>query len=144
MIQNRRFRIALFGHFCIAALLALCAAPLQPPSVRVQAAPPELAREAAAALTAGGENAPVLALRETVSEGIESFDGDGTVGAYKMRYVLTFRLGENAPQEVALEQVVPSAEARYLASRRAREDAVVRMRRDALRQIRYILARQNP
>lgn len=143
MIQQR-FRVLFFGHFCIAAMLSSCAAPLQPPIVRVQAAPPELAREAAATLSAGGENAPVLALDENISESIESFDGDGTVGAYKMRYVLNFRLGENAPQQIALEQVVPSSESRYLASRIAREDAVARLRRDALRQMRYILARQNP
>lgn len=124
--------------------MTACAAPLQPPLVQVRAVPSELAREAMAALAAGDEDAPILELREDISSPIESFDGDGTVDAYKMRYVLTFRLGENAPQNIALEQVISVSESRYLASRRVREDAAIRLRRDALRQMRYILARQKP
>ena len=110
--------------------------------MQVRAAPEELAREAAAALAAGGEDAPILELRESVSGGIESLERDGTVGAYKISYALMFRLDKGAQRKIALEQVVPASESRYLASRRVREDAVSRLRRDALRQMRYILARQ--
>ena len=128
--------------FCF--LLSACAPPLYTPPVNVQTESPELARAAAAAMTIGGENAQSLSLRENVSSKIESFDGDGTVSAYKMRYVLEFRLGEAAARDIALEQVVPVSESRYLAARHVRKDAIVRLRREALRQMRYILGQENP
>lgn len=129
--------------FVFAMFASSCAPPLQTPAVQVQAAPHDLAREAAAALPKGDAHSPILQLEESVLESIESFAEDGTAGAHKIRYALRFRFGDNARREISLEQIVPAAESRYLASRRAREDAIVRLRRDALRQMRYILARQN-
>lgn len=122
-----------------AVLLSACAAPLAPPPVLVESESPVLRREAAAVFPAGGAAEP-LRLEEKISESIESLAADGTAGAYKVNYVLSFRWrGES--RKISLEQIVSVDESRYLAGIRARAEAAERLRSEALRQARYILAR---
>lgn len=122
-----------------AAVLAACAAPLSPPPAAVESDSAELRREAAAVFAADGAAEPLF-LSEKISENIESLAADGTVNAYKVHYVLSFRWrGEE--RDIALEQIVSVDESRYLAGIRSREEAAAQLRREALRRARYILAK---
>lgn len=113
--------------------------PLTPPAAAVESESPALRREAAAIFSANGA-AELLYLGETISESIESLAADGTANAYKMRYVLSFHWrGES--REIALEQIVSVDESRYLAGVRSRDEAAERLRLEALRRARYILAK---
>ncbi len=141
MSFNRRYRAAL-SAVLLSALLPACGAPLAFPALRVEAESPALRREAAAVFFAEDAEsaAPPLHLRETVSEEIESLAADGTANAYRVNYALAFRWrGEE--RKIALNQIVSADESRYRAGLRARADAAERLRLEALRQARYILAR---
>lgn len=142
-----KYKIAVLFLAAMSAMsMSACGAPIEPPSVQVIADQSELNREAARSLPISqDQEAPVLELRESVSESIESLAADGSASAYKMNYVLTFRLDGDQENSIALEQIIPSQESTFLASRRARQEAIVRLRRSALRQMQYVLAlKKNP
>ena len=120
-------------------LLTACAAPLLPPPVQVQA-DARLSRAAMEILPAGDATAPMLYLQERIGDNIESLAPDGTASTYKITYTLVFRLNNDEPSNIDVEQVVPVDESRYLAGRRAREEATERLRLEALRQMRSLLA----
>ena len=123
----------------VVVLLTACAAPLLPLPVQVEA-DAALSRAAREILPAGDETAPMLYLSEGVEDSIESLAADGTASAYKVTYKLRYRLNNEESAEIVLEQVVPVDESRYLAGRRAREEATERLRLEALRQMRSLIA----
>lgn len=122
-----------------AVFIAACAPPLPVPSLRIESEQSALRRQAAALLPAGDKTAPLLILHETVSEKIESVAGDGTANAYAVNYTLAFTWQQQT-RKISLKQVVSVSESKYLAGRRARADAVDRLRRQALSQMRYALS----
>ena len=107
--------------------------------MRAESESPVLRREAAAVFPSG-EGAEPLHLRENIFENIESVAADGTANAYKINYVLFFEW-RGKSEKITLEQIVSVDESRYLAGIRARAEAAERLRLEALRRARYILAK---
>ncbi len=130
------------------AMLAACGAPLTVIPVQIEAAQYDL-RAVAQEKLRQATDAPILRMQEKISDEIESTNAAGEASAYLVRYELTYQLAESPPARISVEEVVPywrmaeaGDEAQYLASRRARSAAVIRLRRQALRQMRYILSQQ--
>ena len=123
------------------AMLAACGAPLTVMPVQIEAAQYDLRAVAQEKLRQTAD-APILRLQEKISDEIESTNAAGEASAYLVRYELTYQLAESPPARISVEEVVPYDEAQYLASRRARNAAVIRLRRQSLRQMRYILSQQ--
>ena len=127
--------------FLASFFLLSCTTSLAVPAVRVQTEQHILHWEAELLLPVRDDIAPILALREKITETVESLAGDGSVNAYIVNYQLYFRLDEQPERSISLDQVVSVDEARYLAGRRALTAAASNLRREALHRMRFTLAK---
>ncbi len=135
----------MFVVIAMVAHLSACAPPLKATAIQIKSSHADLRREASLALPISADShAPVLNLRENISESIESLAADGTARAYKVEYFLFYKLPQQNEDSIVLEQIISVSESRYLAGRRARADAANRLRQEALRRMLYILTQYSP